>query len=51
MALPISLESGGSQEYVIGAEDYERYTLRVDDIIRKHGLRYSIYTYDSQKYV
>ena len=51
MSSPIGLESGGPQGSVMGAENYKMYTLPVGDIICKHGLRYSIYADDSQKYV
>ena len=48
---PIALESGGPQGSVLGAEDYKMYTSPVGDIIRKHGMRYSIYADDSTKYI
>ena len=48
---PITLESGGPQGSVLGAEDYKMYISLIGDIIRKHGMRYSIYANDSTKYI
>ena len=51
VSTPIAVESGGPQGSVLGAEDYKMYTSPVGDIIRKHGMRYSIYADDSTKYL
>ena len=51
VSTPIAVESGEPQGSVLGAEDYKMYTSPVGDIIRKHGMRYSIYADDSTKYI
>ena len=51
VSTPIAVESGGPQGSFLGHEDYKLYTSPVRGIIRKHGMRYSVYADDSTKYL